>query len=293
MIIHIVESGDSLYSISQKYGVSVQRIMEDNGLSLNRLLVGQALIITLPEKTYTVQMGDTIYSISQSLGIEPIVLLQNNPSLIATPYIRPGQVLAISFKGGKLRTITTLGYAYPYIDRAVLRRALPYLTYLYIFSYGYTWSGELLPVDDTELISTAYSYRTAPVMVLSSIEENGEFSTEKASLLFNDISLQNRVLDQIIETMRDKGYVGLNIDFEFINSEDAQAFFGFLGNARARLNESGFFLVTALAPKTSADQPGLLYEAHNYETVGSISDKVFLMAYEWGYTYYCSRYMLH
>lgn len=290
MIIHIVQVGDTLYNIAQRYGVSAQRVMGDNDLSSDRLILGQALIITQPEETYTVNAGDTIYSIAQNFGMTPIELMQNNPSLIANPNVYPGQVLTISFIGGKTRTITTLGYSYPFINRTVLRRALPYLTYIYIFSYGYTLNGELINVDDTEIISISYDYGTAPVMVLTSIDEGGSFSTDRASLLFNDIELQNKVLDNIIEVMQNKGYVGLNIDFEFIDPSDGQSFLGFLGNAHARLSENGFFLVTALAPKTSANQPGLLYEAHNYEIIGNLSDQVFLMTYEWGYKYDSLRY---
>ena len=43
--------------------------------------------------------------------------------------------------------------------------------------------------------------------------------------------------------------------------------------------------MAALAPKTRADQPGLLYEGHDYAAVGAAADAVLLMTYEWGYTY--------
>ena len=48
---------------------------------------------------------------------------------------------------------------------------------------------------------------------------------------------------------------------------------------------AGYFTVVSLAPKTSADQKGLLYEAHDYAALGSAADYAFLMTYEWGYTY--------
>ena len=44
-------------------------------------------------------------------------------------------------------------------------------------------------------------------------------------------------------------------------------------------------LFASLAPKTSRDQRGLLYEGHNYAGVGAAADFVLLMTYEWGYTY--------
>ena len=51
------------------------------------------------------------------------------------------------------------------------------------------------------------------------------------------------------------------------------------------MNKLGFITVVALAPKTSADQPGLLYEGHNYSALSNAADYVFVMTYEWGYTY--------
>ena len=43
--------------------------------------------------------------------------------------------------------------------------------------------------------------------------------------------------------------------------------------------------MTALAPKQSTDQAGLLYEAHDYAFHGQVADYVILMTYEWGYLY--------
>lgn len=286
MYIHVVQPGDSVYSIARQYGASPQRIISDNNIvNPQVLVVGQALIILIPAVVYTVRPGDTLASIAASYGTTPIVLMQNNPNLIFSPVIQPGQQLTIRFEGDKIREVTINAYAYPYIRRDVLRRGLPYLTYLTIFGYGFTVEGELIPIDDQPLINLAYEYKTAPVMLLSSITEDGNFSGERASLLFHDQALQSRVLDNIIAVMVEKGYVGLDVDFEYIQPEDGDAFLQFLRNVTARLHPYGFFVNTDLAPKTSPDQKGLLYESHNYSAIGAISDTVLLMTYEWGYTY--------
>ena len=54
---------------------------------------------------------------------------------------------------------------------------------------------------------------------------------------------------------------------------------------RARINSLGGALITALAPKVSSTQPGVLYEGHDYAAIGANSDPVLLMTYDWGYTY--------
>ncbi|MBQ8836200.1 MAG: LysM peptidoglycan-binding domain-containing protein [Clostridia bacterium] len=286
MEIHIVAPGETIFSIAAKYGISPARLISDNGLRPSQdLVVGQALLILYPSRVYTVRQGDTVNSVAAAAGITPIELLQNNPYLVDAQGLTAGETLVISFAVPKRREVYITGYAYPFINRTVLLRALPFLTYLTIFSYGFTLDGELIGIDDSPLISLAYKFGVAPVMLLSSITENGNFSTEKASVLFNDIELQNKVLDNIVATMIEKGYVGLDIDFEFVAPEDREAFIGFVENAVAKLSPYGFFVNTDLAPKSSATQAGLLYEAHDYAALGAASDTLFLMTYEWGYTY--------
>lgn len=286
MVIHTVQPGDTVWTLSQRYKTPPSRIISDNGITNPRnMAVGRALILLPPEVTYTVQPGDTLASISAKFSIPEIELLQYNPDLITAPYLRAGQTIVIQFQAGKRREVTINGYAYPYIRRDVLRRTLPYLTTLTIFGYGFTEDGSLIEIDDEAMIRLAYQYRTAPVMLLSSITEDGNFSGERASLLFHDRRLQDKVLDNILAVMREKGYMGLDVDFEYIRPEDGEAFLSFLENVVERMHEAGYFVNTDLAPKTSAAQAGLLYESHNYAAIGAISDTVLLMTYEWGYTY--------
>ena len=286
MLIHVVRSGDTLYSIARRYGTSVARLRSDNGLTPDQtLVVGQALIVTLPSRIHTVAAGDTLYGIARRYGVTVLELIQNNPELIRDPIIRPGQQLTVTFQGGKIRKISTLGYAYPSINRDTLARALPYLTYLAIFTYGFTETGTLIPVQDGDLIRRAQEYSAAPVLVFSSLDESGGFSTDRAKRLFGDPALQDTVLQNLLAVMEQKGYVGVDMDFEYIAPEDAQGYQAFLTRAVELMTPRGYTVSADLAPKNRADQPGLLYEAHDYPAIGAIVQRVLLMTYEWGYTY--------
>lgn len=288
MLIHIVKSGDTIYAIAGRYGVSAERIMSDNGISDPRkLVVGQALLILLPAVVYTVRRGDTLASIAARHGVTEMELLQNNPELTKDPVLRPGRQLTIRFTGPKRRTMSFGGYIYPYVNHAVLRYALPFMTTLTIFGYGFREDGTLIPPpqDDQPIIDMALRYLAAPVLLLSSITESDTFDTAKAGRLFRDEELQKKVLDEILAVMLAKGYRGLDIDFEYIDPADEAGFLNFITLAGETLHPHGFFINTDLAPKTSAEQRGLLYEAHDYQEVGARSDTVMLMTYEYGYVY--------
>ncbi|MFR7742065.1 MAG: hypothetical protein ACLU3I_01255 [Acutalibacteraceae bacterium] len=79
--------------------------------------------------------------------------------------------------------------------------------------------------------------------------------------------------------------MGLDVDFEYLGRELAEAYAQFLSRLHGLLAPYGLPLIAALAPKTSADQPGTLYEGYDYAAVASACDAVLLMTYEWGYTY--------
>ena len=112
-LIYVVKEGDTLYSISKRYDVSVESIKKLNNLINNNLYVGQKLLINntysnnitigsscfgegyseIKYLTHTVKKGDNLYDLSKKYGvsIESIKklndLISNNLSI--------GQVLKI------------------------------------------------------------------------------------------------------------------------------------------------------------------------------------------------------
>lgn len=68
-------------------------------------------------------------------------------------------------------------------------------------------------------------------------------------------------------------YFGLDVDFEYVLPSSAEAYAAFITRLREALNPLGYPVIVALAPKTSAAQRGLLYEAHDYALLGSGSQR--------------------
>ncbi|MCG3055829.1 LysM peptidoglycan-binding domain-containing protein, partial [Escherichia coli] len=70
MQIHVVRSGQSLYGISQAYGISYQSIAQANEIpDPSKLVVGQALVIPIVGRYHWVQSGQSLWSISRMYGM--------------------------------------------------------------------------------------------------------------------------------------------------------------------------------------------------------------------------------
>jgi len=286
MLIHVVQSGETIYSIAARYGVSPARLMSDNGIGEDgALAVGQALVVRFPQTVHAVNEGDTLSSIARQYGISLRQLYRNNYSLGGRDAVFPGDVLVISYRGAPIGSVVSNGYAYPHIRPAVLQAVLPYMTCLTPFSYGVTAAGGLLPLQDAALLSAAAAMGVTPLLHLSSLTEEGSFSNARSTLILTNPDLQERLIGEILATVQDKGYRGVDVDFEFVLPEEREAYAAFVTRLRENLAPLHLPVIVALAPKTSAGQRGLLYEAHDYALLGAAADFVLLMTYEWGYTY--------
>jgi len=286
MVIHVVQPGETLYAIAGRYGVDPELLRRENGVPENgALAVGQTLVVQTIHTFHIVQPGQTLTEIAGRYGLSLRALYRNNYWLEGRPGIQPGDLLVISYGGGRLGSAYTNGYAYPFIQRQALAATLPYMSYLTPFTYGITAQGGLLPLEDQMLLREAARLGTAPLMHLSTLTEEDTFSSQRAADLLTDGARQAALIEEIVATMEQKGYRGLDVDFEFIPAAQREDYARFVQALRSRLSPLGYPVLVALAPKTYAGQPGLLYEAHDYAALGAAADFVLLMTYEWGYTY--------
>ena len=269
MLIYTVKPGNTLAGISRRYGLSPLRIAADNGLSdMSRLVPGQNLLINVDSVRYILDEGQTLFSISQEYGVPLDELIKANPGL------NP-----LNLRLEKRRPILVNGYAYPSINTNSLNCVLPFLTFLSPFSYKLTPTAELVSPDDSDLIFRAQRSAVMPIMVVTNIFDEG-FSTEVLSVILASEELQERLIGNILSELTGKNYYGVNMDIEYIAPDDRERYNAFLERLTERLHNEGFIVMSALAPKISADQPGVLYEAHDYAEQGRIVDYVIIMTYE-------------
>jgi spore germination protein len=279
--IHVVQRGENLWLISSRYGVNPNQIITVNELQdPNHLVIGQALVIpTLSE--YVVRAGDTLWAIAHRYGVTVQAILQAN-GITNALLIYPGQKLKIP--GKQKRTIDVNGYTNVFGEAAAeqVRKDGKHLTYLCPFGYRMQEDGSLSSVDDAKLIEASYANHVVPLMSITNFSAT-ETGSKLAHTILSSSELSNKLVTNILTIMEKKGYRGLNVDFENVYPSDREAYNQFLRLAVRRLHEKGFSVSSALAPKTSSDQKGLLYEAHDYAAHGDIVDFVILMTYEWGY----------
>lgn len=252
---------------------------------MSRLVPGQNLLINVDSVRYILDEGQTLFSISQEYGVPLDELIKANPGLNPLN-LRPGDTVMIPVaRREKRRPILVNGYAYPSINTNSLNCVLPFLTFLSPFSYKLTPTAELVSPDDSDLIFRAQRSAVMPIMVVTNIFDKG-FSTEVLSVILASEELQERLIGNILSELTGKNYYGVNMDIEYIAPDDRDRYNAFLERLAERLHNEGFIVMSALAPKISADQPGVLYEAHDYAEQGRIVDYVIIMTYEWGYTCY-------
>jgi spore germination protein len=238
MLIYVVESGDNIWRLARRYGVSVNRILAVNGLeSPDEIVIGQAILIPEPESQQIVKPTIEVNAFTIQFGQE---------------------------------------------GAQSVREVARYLTYASPFAYRIQANGNLEPVDDNAIIQVCRANDVVPMMAITNFTATDP-GTDLAHAVLSSTEAQGTLLSNVITTMKSKRYQGLNIDFENVSPGDREAYNQFLQRAADRLHREGYFVSSSLAPKTSADQKGLLYEAHDYPAHGRILDFVVLMTYEWGY----------
>ena len=287
MQIHVIQPGDSLTAIARAYGSTVTDIVEANEIpNPNQLVVGQTIVIPIIGNFYWVQPGDNLYSIARRFGTTYQELARIN----AIPVDRPLQVGFRLYIPQRPKTQTeTNAYVEPRGNtvapelETAAREAAPYLTYLAPFSYQALRDGSLKEPLLNNFPAIARANNNTLMMVITN-QENDQFSDELGRILLNDMAIQDRFLNNIVTTAKRVGFRDIHFDFEFLRPADREAYNNFLRKARDRFKQEGWLISTALAPKTSAQQEGAWYTAHDYRAHGEIVDFVVIMTYEWGYS---------
>lgn len=284
MQIHVVQPGESLWGIAQAYGVSPQELISSNQVpNPGNLVPGQTLVIPIWGRYHWVQPGESLWQIAQMYGTTVAELLSIN-QIPSPAMIMPG--LRLYIPQGPQPVVEANAYIEPAgnpAERDQVGDVAGDLTYVAMFDYEVNPDGTLKLIPDQAAREGARAHGAVPLMVITTIAD-GEFSPELGATILGSTELQDRLLDNALRIMRERGFGGLNIDFERLRPEDREAYNAFLRRAAERVRAEGYLISSALAPKISATQVGEWYEAHDYRAHGEILDFSVLMTYEWGWS---------
>lgn len=281
MIIHVVQLGETINSIADSYEMSAAKIIQDNELeNPNNLVVGQCLVIAVPEKTYLVQEGDTLQGIADSNNITLMQLYRNNPFLSEREYIYPGETLVIKYNNSNGK-IAVHGNTFPFINNETLKKTLPYLTYLSIINYTTTNNGDITSYyDDTDIIKLSKDYGVMPLMLLTPLTIKGEarIGIDYDILLNKDI--QNKQIQNMLNILSTKGYFGINIAFQYIDLSNLKLYEGYLTNVSNQLKSMGYYIFVTINPSINIEGNENEFKKINYTIINQLSHNIIFMNYE-------------
>lgn len=284
-VTYVVRPGDSLWSIGQKFNINYVEIAFLNNIKYPYpLTVGQELDIPIKKLEYTVRPGDSLWSIAQNFNIpvSQIITLSD----IQPPYtIYPGQVLIIFDNENLKTTIETLGYyrTLPGQDNiSVINELGEYLTYLGVFDFPITSSGEILGELDMDMLNAALNKGVTVLPVLTNLSA-GSFSPTLANeVLSNDENLNN-LIDNTLKLLERYNLKGVIIDFENLYPRDREIYTRFIRLLSEALHENDKILVVDIAPKWSEWPERDWVGFFDYNALGDYVDIAALMTYEWGW----------
>ena len=234
---------------------------------------------------YIVRPGDTLRAIAGRFSLSAEVLAYvnqlNDPSRLTI-----GMALLIPTTGkAPSRSMAVNAYAYPNISQTVLEEYIPSLSYLCPFTHMIDLQGQLSPLNDGMLLNVAAQSGVAPLLSVANLDPAGGFSSDIAHAILTQEEAQETFILDCLRLLSEKGCMGVNLDLEYVYPFDRESYNQFLALFAQRLHARGYYLSTALAPKTSFEQEGLLYSAHDYAAHGKYADFCVIMTYEWGYLY--------
>ncbi|MBS4205646.1 glycosyl hydrolase family 18 protein [Lederbergia citrea] len=275
MFIYVVKSGDSVFSIANKYRIPMNSVRIINGLQTDQLVPGQDLLI--PSTVYIVQPGDSLYKIAQ-MALVPIETIRLFNGL-HTDVLMIGMSLYLPpRKKDLVETFSYLVPSTPEKNRVNVQTFASLNSYFGVFEYHILEDGNLSSLNDQNLVTLIRANGVAPIAVITNLTASG-FSSELTKRILNNPILRQKVIDNIYNLVKSKKYAGVNIDFERVRESERDLYSGFLHAIRNRLRPEGFSTSAAVPAKTDDQIPWL--KGYDYGGIGAAVDFVFIMAYDW------------
>lgn len=284
MTVHVVDTGENLWSISNRYNVSINTIVSVNGLSSSTAIVpGLALYIpnNLYTRTYQIKVGDSLWELAEQFNSNISLISTANPGVDINK-LQVGQVINIP-SPNKL-AISTLGFFIPSGTTTNLSRLdslSNQLTYLAIVNYSFTAEGfAFYEVDDASIISRCKQLNITPLLMIRNYTA-GDFSAELAGGVLENTTYRQNLVSSIVTLITSRGFGGVSLDLEFIPPARRNDFNLFLQALKQQL---GDLILNVNVHAKTADLPtNRIVGAYDYASIGNVADLMAVMTIDYGY----------
>jgi spore germination protein len=285
MAVHVVKAGENLWSIAKTYGVTIQNIVNVNGLpSANVIVPGLALYIPDLQpitRFYKIKSGDTLWKLSLQFSTTVNSIINANPGLDPNRmYI--GQ--NINIPSPIKPSMATLGFIVPASPQSFLAwfdALAPKLTFLAIVNYSFTNEGYAFAgIDDSAFVTRSKELNVIPLLVLQNTTRDG-FSKELAGTVLASPAYRSNLIASLVNLANLRGFGGISIDLEFVPPPQRENFNLFLRDLKAAMGN--LILHVNVHAKTEDIPTNPIIGAYDYKAIGEIADIVAVMTIDYGY----------
>ncbi|MFJ7726987.1 glycosyl hydrolase family 18 protein [Neobacillus sp. NPDC097160] len=285
MAIHVVMHGDNLWAISNRYNVSIQSIIELNGLpSASTIVPGLALYLPdnmPPLRSYQIKAGDHIWQLAQQFNTDISMIIAANPG-VDPNHLFIGQIINIP-SPIKLE-MSTLGFLVPSsvsANLATLNGLAGHLTYLAIVAYSFTNEGFAFnTIEDASIVMRCKELNITPLLMIRNYS-GSDFSAELAGRVMENPTFRANLVASIVNLTVQRGFGGVSIDLEFIPPARRNDFITFLTDLKVALGE--LILHVNVHAKTADIPTNRIIGAYDYARIGQVADLVAVMTIDYGY----------
>lgn len=159
-----------------------------------------------------------------------------------------------------------------------------YMTTIATFTYKVTPWGGLTGSTPYNTIKLAKSRGIRPLALIHNY--NGSFDPALANSVLGLPDNRQNLINNLVTTVRDNGYAGVNIDIEGIYKSDRSNYVNFLRELKQAFAPYGFTVTVAIPAKDYDNQWNSWSNGYDYQGIGQVADQVVIMTYDenWGGT---------
>ncbi len=269
----------------QRTEQAVIRFQKDNGLVQDGV-IGPVTWRVLESKKqcyqiYIIQSGDTFKKIALKYKISLSSLLAANPGVDPNK-LRIGQQIQVPTGESKPRLTRSVACWIPYWTQTQSFQSVQnhsdVFDSLSPFWYEVTSTGEVNKVSGAEDNAILAFARNQRMSIIPLITNN--FSSELISTVLNDLALRQNHIFNIVNTVKQMNYDGIDINYENLLVKDKEIFVTFLQELKSAFTAIGKQLIVSVHAKTVEAGIWSGAEAHDYTGIGQTADIVRIMCYD-------------